>query len=175
MGTAAPASPTPGSPKGPESLPDSVVATTLQPAAPVPIRPTEPPLSRDELAELGRALTEAKLAIGRRDFDRSRQLLERAEHLARTPELADLVARLASLDHYVREFWDAVEEGLRTLEGTELEIGDNRAFVVEVKPDVLLLRANGRNRGYPRGELPPHLALAIADRWLNRLCILRPL
>jgi hypothetical protein len=87
--------------------------------------------------------------------------------LAREAEHQALVARLDTLAGYVRQFWDAVEDGLTRIENSELEVGDGRVYVVEVGPRQLVVRVLGENRHIDRAELPDDLALAIADRWFD--------
>jgi hypothetical protein len=128
-----------------------------------PVQPTDA-----ELRQLTRSLRAARQLLSLRQFDRSKQHLARARQWAKTPELEAMVERLDTLHQYVHGFWMAVEDGTKDLENTELVVDGNRMFVVELNPQEIVLRVEGRNRRLDRNNLPAKLAVAIADRWFDQ-------
>ena len=126
------------------------------------------PPSIEELRQFGRHLQNARKSLSRRQFDESKEHLTAARKLGTTPELEAMVERLDTLHQYVHGYWMAVEDGMVDIENTELVVGGNRMFVVELTPDRIVLRVEGRNRRFDRNELPTKLAMALADRWFDQ-------
>jgi len=150
----------------PPVRPDPPVDPKTDP--PVDPKPTGPP-TKEDLIVLGQAMTRTRLALEQRQLDVAAAELAKAETMARLPEHKAKVRRLKDLTHYVGQFWDAVDKGLSGLDsGHEIVAGDTRAIVVEVRPDVLILKKAGRSRHYPLDDLDPGLAVALADRWLDK-------
>ena len=127
-----------------------------------------PPPTRAELVKLSVALKSSRAALTERDLEAADRELEEAEQLARLPEHVALVKRLRLLHDYVKEFWNAVAEGMKRLDTEgELKINNTIASVVEATEDRIVVRVNGQNLRYNRMQLPPGLALAIADNWFD--------
>jgi hypothetical protein len=128
------------------------------------------PPTAAELAELSEALSTARAAVGELEFRVARLQLGQAGTIARLPEHKELVARLDRLTGLSEQFWTTVRQAMGELRGAEeLEIGDSGliVIVVEAKPDAITIRRNGRNESYRLADMPPGLALAIADRTLD--------
>lgn len=123
-----------------------------------------------ELADLSDALRTARAAAGELEFRVARLQLTKAGTIARLPEHKELVTRLERLTGLSEQFWTNVRQAMGELGGAEeLPIGDSGliVIVVEVKPGAITIRRNGRNETYPFADMPPGLALAIADRTLD--------
>jgi hypothetical protein len=136
---------------------------------PKPREAAGPPLTEEELLELGRSLTRARNALGAQDFDRAFRELASAERMARLPEHRAKVARLQQLADYTQQFWAAFRDGLRSLKsGLELVIDRDMLSVVEVSPERIVLRGYGRNKSFPMSDLPDKLVMAVADQWFDQ-------
>ena len=132
--------------------------------------PKMTPPTAAELTELSEALRTARAAVGELEFRIARLQLSKAGTIARLPEHKELVARLDRLTGLSEQFWTTLRQAMGELRGAEeLPIGDSGliVIVVEAKPDAITIRRNGRNETYPLSDLPPGLALAIADRTLD--------
>ena len=124
-----------------------------------------PAPSPEELAALGKALKLGRAAVGEQNFEEADKFIAQAQSLARLPEHQAMVARLKEIAGYVRQFRQAVEAAAQNFEAAEsFTVGTStRVAVVEVLPDKIILRHTGQNKVYPYAELPPGLAVAIAD------------
>src|SRR5207244_3208615 len=79
----------------------------------------------------------------------------------------EAVARLTEISGYVRQFYGALAAAVQSMQAAEtFKVGSTEVAFVEGFPDKVTLRVAGVNRTYPFNELPPGLALAIADRKL---------
>jgi hypothetical protein len=124
--------------------------------------------TRTKLQALVQALETAKTALGKQDFVVAGEQLRRAESLADSPKHRAAVARLAEIAGYAKQFRAAVAAAVQSMQAAEtfkVASGTEVAFV-EGFPDMVTLRILGRNSTYPFHDLPPALALAIADRKL---------
>lgn len=133
---------------------------------PKPALPTEGKLVK--VQALVQALEKANEALGKQDFTAADEQLRRAESLADSPKHRAAVARLAEIADYVKQFREAVAaavQGMQAAETFKVSSGTEVAFV-EGFPDMVTLRVLGRNSTYPFRDLPPALALAIAERKL---------
>jgi hypothetical protein len=167
-----PPDPPPTDPTRPDpTTPDPTTPdpTTPDPTTPDPGPTTEgAPLSPQELAALKETLVGARQALGARNFTAATQHLADAERLARSQEHKEMLARLKQLDHYVHEFWKAVDQGYTNLQPTSiLKIGNNEAAIVEVRPDAMVIRYGGVNKTIKRTQIPSGLAMAIANTWFD--------
>jgi hypothetical protein len=125
--------------------------------------------SESKLADLGRALTRTKTALGAKDFLRASRELANAQRLATLPEHRAKVDRLEKLVGYTQQFWQAFQEGLQGVRATEeIVIDDSRVNVVEINPQRIVLRGAGQTKSYPMTDLPSKLVVAIADRWFDQ-------
>lgn len=126
------------------------------------------PLSPAQLAHLSELLTTAHLALREREFIIAAESLEQAKRFAVSPEHKALVRRLELLAHYVEEFWSAYRESLASKgDGQEFEFGNRIIVLVEIRPNVLIIRSAGRNLTYSDKSVPAGLAMALANDWLD--------
>ncbi len=110
--------------------------------------------------------------MSRRDLQAAQAALGQAQKLVQNSDdsaLKDQVARVESLLHYLKQFWNAVRQALRELDGgDQIRVGTTVVGVVEVGPDHIVIRQAGRNRTFALQSLPSVLALALAENWLNK-------
>ena len=131
---------------------------------PKPPDPAVAPTS-EELVALGKALTTAKAALGEQNFPDAAKEIAKAETLAKLPEHKAKVARLKEVGELVKQFRNAVALAAAELEaGESFKVGTStQVVVVETFPDKIIVRTAGMNRTYPFADLPPGLAVALAD------------
>lgn len=181
--------PTPESPSPmpvpltPEPVPPSPATPTPTPATPSP-EPTPPPtpptppvpvpdpavtITPAQAIKLGKALADAKVALAEQNFEEADKQLAIAEPLAKLPDHAAKLARLKEAANYVQQFRDVVAESVAAMEaGSTFKVGTSAMVaVVETFPNKIIVRAAGQNREYPFQDLPPGLAVAIADLKLD--------
>ncbi|HUY32518.1 MAG TPA: hypothetical protein VMV69_07025 [Pirellulales bacterium] len=171
-----PAAPEPAKPGPAKPDPETPDPAKLEPAKPdMPAKPepdapaATPEAMPQQEAAVKRALAAARTALGKRDFETAQEQLDLATLDAVTPDLDAEVARVQLLEKYVEHFWKAVSETLPKLEvGEEFTINGVVAGVVEGRPDMLIVRVQGRNREYPLYEIPTKLAVMLAERWLDK-------
>jgi hypothetical protein len=132
--------------------------------APVPV----PTATRAEAESLIKALQAAKEALGEQRFPAADLHLKQAETLARLPKHQDAVARLKLVGIYVKQFRDAVDAAVEAMQGAEnIKVGTSaQVGFVDKSPGHVVFRVAGVNKNYERSELPPALALAVAERKL---------
>jgi outer membrane biosynthesis protein TonB len=167
-----PPAPVPETTPLPDPKPDPVTEPMSEPEPkpepapePVPMPPIPAPAKPADLAALGKALTLGKAAITEQNFDEADKYLAEAASLATTDEHRQLVARLREVAGYVRQFRQAVIAAANEFEaGEAFKVGTSTLVaVVEATPDKIIIRHTGQNKVYPYAELPPGLAVAIAD------------
>ena len=92
-----------------------------------------------------------------------------AEPLAKLPEQKAKLARLKEVANYVKQFRTAVETAAKELDaGATFKVGSSTMVaMVEALPDKVTIRSLGQNRTYPYADLPPGLAVALADLQLD--------
>jgi len=119
----------------------------------------------DELAEdRAAALTTIRQAASVRDVDGLKTSLAAAAKLKGEGEFDAELERLDELAEYVAKFWQAVQRGCVSLESVdELEVGEQRVAVVEYANGRLVLRVAGQNKAYTQKDMPPKLALTLAQ------------
>ena len=126
-------------------------------------------MTRKELVALADALNTARTALGEQNFDVADTELAKAKGLARLPEHKQKLERLEQLAHYVKGFWDAVKQAVSGFEGTEeFMVGSTVVVVIEGTPETITIKFNGIRRRYPILQLPPGLAVALADQWFDQ-------
>jgi hypothetical protein len=176
--TTEPASPSPEPAANPEPQPTPQPTSKPLPEtkptpepAPTPMpEPTPPPMpSKEELAALGKALAAGKAALAKNDFLTADEHIAVAESLAKVPEHQEMAARLKEVAMYVKQFRNAVSEGLKSLQvGAEIKVGTSTmVVVVAVTPERLTIRRAGGNVTYPLDDLPAGLMMALADSWFK--------
>ena len=119
----------------------------------------------DELAEdRPAALTSIRQATSVRDLEALAAGLAAAGKLKGDDKFDAELARLDELGEYVTRFWQAVRRGCQSLESVdELEVGEQRVAVVEYANERLVLRVAGQNKAYTQKDMPPKLALTLAQ------------
>lgn len=161
--------PTPPDPMPtPTPTPDPTPTPTPTPPTPTPAPMPEVKLNLDELQALGAALTTAKKALAEKTFDVADAEIAKAEGLAKLPEHQAKVERMKLVAGYVKQFWDAVVEGVKKLDALdELKYSPTAiVVVVEASPDMLVYKVSGVTQRFPPRQLPDGLARLIADRVL---------
>lgn len=125
--------------------------------------------TKQEVADLAKALTTARLALSEGNIEEAKQTLAAVEQLNKLPEHDAMYDRLVQLADYNDQFWNAVKQGMKGLEsGAELMIGSTYITVVEVLPDdKIILRIAGRNQTFPLKDLKAGIAMAIAEKWFR--------
>lgn len=111
-------------------------------------------------------LTEIRVSLAERKFDVAKQQLAAAKLLAHSDDLQEILAGMETVANDCGEFWKVVRDSLKVLEG-EIDVGSSKGFVVTSSPTEITIRLAGKNETYQFENLPPDLALAIADRWLD--------
>jgi hypothetical protein len=153
-------------PKPPEPTPEPAPP---KPPEPTPPKPEKPLPSQQDVADLSKALTGARLALSEGNVEEANIQLGTAEQLPKLPEHEAMYHRIKMLADYNGQFWDAVKEGTKSFEsGSELPVGNTVISVVEVLPnDRIILRIAGTNKTYPLKELKAGIAMAIAEKWFK--------
>lgn len=154
-------------PVKPAGAPD----TASSPSAPVTGAPLRPPRPSAEAIDPARqrgftqAIGEARFALASRNLSLAKEKLALAVSLAQTEENRGEVGRLETLHDHVEAFWGSLKPLVAAMQsGSEIEVGDARAMVVEAGPDFVVLRAAGRNRRYNTEALPHRVAAAMAEQ-----------
>lgn len=133
---------------------------------PAPEPPTQASTKETQLVE--RAMIAFRANLESREFEAAAEKLDEALLEVTDPELSAKLDRAQSCLYYVREFWEAVSRSVAELKGgQELMLNDEIIIVVEVQPDLLIIRAAGMNRRYRIRQIPPALAYQLADTWLD--------
>ncbi len=110
------------------------------------------------------AIEKAQQAIATADWSSMHALAEAAEQAAVTPEQKTRAGRLLQLAELASYYHGGVEKGLDGLEGAESFAVTEQihVVVVEINQEKVIVKFNGRNKEYPRRELPLVLAHRIA-------------
>lgn len=111
------------------------------------------------------ALANIRAAAAGRDMAGMRAKLAAAGMLKGKAEYDAELLRLEELCDYLKKFWQAVDRGAKTLDGTqELLIGEERVAFVEYENGTLVLRVKGQNRSYTPKTLPAKIALTLSQQ-----------
>jgi len=124
----------------------------------------------DEQTDAARkSLDDIRAALAARDLPKAQASLAEVKRLEVEGPVREERDRLEDLTGYVAEFWDSVDRGMQLLQAVdEIMIGDQPVSVVEVGQGTVILRVAGQNREYTRVNIPPKLALTLAERVLKR-------
>lgn len=113
-------------------------------------------------------LTAARRAMSERKLDKAHARLHAAAELARSPYEVAEVERVEKLLGSLEIFWRTVHEVANTLRpAQEIKLGDEYIILSETRGGVLTFRYAGRFVQYQPLELPPKLAVALAERRLK--------
>jgi hypothetical protein len=154
----------------PRANPRRPAGTTERESAVAAIDPRKPaPLDAKQVSKLKEALALARAALASRDLAAADKQLAAADAQATSPELVARVAAARLVRDYVDGFWKAVRESAKTLKGgEEFTVQGKIIAIVDASPDRIVLRAAGQNREFKLNEVPPHMATALAERWLDK-------
>ncbi|MBI1903454.1 MAG: hypothetical protein HYS13_20315 [Planctomycetia bacterium] len=155
-------------PKPPPPDTPSVPTETPKPPSDTPKPPADPPSDPKVDKAVAEALMAVRFYLAHRDLEAAKAQLESARKIAAPRHAAEL-DRVGRLHHYVAEFWRAVAESIKMLDGgDQITIAGITLGIVETGPDLLIVRQNGRNRTYRMEDMPRGLAHGLAERWLNK-------
>lgn len=184
--------PAPPAPKPPETKPEPNPEPKPEPVKPEPAKPEppkpeppkpeppkpelkpDPPLAemptRDEAVQLGKALQQAKAAIGEFNFEEADAELAKADKLAKIPEHRDKLARLKEIGGYVKQFHERLVQAATGMDGGEsFKVGSSTMVaMIEADQKQVILRVAGQNKAYQYADLPVGLAAALADMKLDK-------
>lgn len=165
----------------PEQAPPSPLAETAMEMAAGNLTGAEPTMemaaasaaggaSLSEVAPAGdaeaaqQAIDKAREAIAAADWESMQPLAEAAERAAVTAEQKKQASQLLQLAELASYYHGGIERGLDGLEaGESFAITDQiQVVMVEIGPEVVVVKFSGRNKDYPRHKLPLVLAHKIA-------------
>jgi hypothetical protein len=159
---------TSGPPPGPETPATSPAIVTPAPRPSGPAATTQPATPAKQAA-FGQAVAAVRNAMGVRDLDGAKGLLDTAAQSAETDANSAEIGRLRVLHHNLTEFWSGIREGVADLNDVgDIPLGDTRIAIVESSRDHIVLRAAGRNKRFATMELPTSFVIYIADRWFSK-------
>lgn len=117
--------------------------------------PASDPLTGDVAAGQA-ALDAARQAIRRADWQTMAQQAQAAVQAAADEDQRRSAEALQSLAHWAAYYHEGVQQGLEKLgAGESFNITDQlQVVIVEIAPEKVIVRFSGKNRDYPRGELP---------------------
>jgi hypothetical protein len=117
--------------------------------------------------QLIKTLEAAKAAIVLQDFRTADSQLAKAASLVQLPSHQAAVSRLKQVSEYVKKFRQALAASVADMHAAEsFQVGPTQVSFVEGKPDAVILRTSGKNETYRFNDMPPGLAVALADRKL---------
>ena len=162
----APNTPTPEPPK-PETPPATPAPpTTPEPPATPPTPPPPPPPAEDpaKVAAADMALAAARKAIASADWANMIKASSDAASAAISDPQKESAARLAKLAELAEYYHGAIDMAVNKLgAGQTFELTEQLTVaVVEVTPEKLIVRFNGRNKEYPRRDIPLVIAHKVA-------------
>lgn len=144
-----------------DSTGTSTAASTGSDLSSVEPPAAEPAESAAELCQLARS------AFQRRDLAAAAEALEKAERVAQASERLE-VTHLREVLAYLEKFWDAYGAGRRELAtGSRFQIGEKHVVVVFVDETELTVTDGARQYRYRDDDIPPSLAMAIAQPALD--------
>jgi len=152
----------------PKSRPAEPEPATRQKAEPT-LAPVAKP-KREDVEALASALKAARAALEECDFDDALTELKKVISLTKLPEHQAMYQRLHLLTQYSRQFRSLLLKAIGSLEaGSGIKLSnDEYVAVVSATPEQLTVRVGGTSRSFAINELPPGLAIAVADSWLDQ-------
>jgi len=151
--------PSPSPPVPAPVAPPAPSPSAAPPSAPMPM------ITPDEVQALIKALDAAKTALAEQNFKKADLELTKAESLAKLPKHKEAVARLKEVGGYVNQFRQAVAGAVKEMQaGESFKVGTStHVAFVEGSSDKVTLRLPGMNKTYAFNDMPPGLAVAIAE------------
>jgi len=154
--------PEPTTPK-PAPTPPEPPTPTPNPTTPAP--DTVTPKSAEAL-QLAFQQTVASLRAVK--YDIAEKHLATATPLAQSPEDMERLSRLQAAVEHARNFHQAIVDAVSKLQASEmLEANGNAMGIVETGANFLVLRIRGRNQRFELDDLPPGLAVILANLSLS--------
>lgn len=137
---------------------DSQVTTDNSPSTDIP---TTAPTSNDVTEEVIKNL---RAALTNRELEQSVRLVDQLESLATAPDAKPKLLVEIQLAKSTLLFWDVVSKKIASFKGLEeIKVGDDVIVVVENAPNKLICRVRGKRAEYTTKNLPPAIAMAIAE------------
>lgn len=135
-------------------------------------KPTDPAMpgtaSAADKAAVVKALTSARKALYERKTDVAKRELMRIHSTPKSPEHAAQVARLEKLAGHVDEFWKSLGDAMKQVKGgSDLMVKGKLISIVEVGPDLLVIRSEGQNQRFKRLEIPGAIVVALAETYFD--------
>jgi hypothetical protein len=157
----------PKAPTEPKATTDPVPSSpTPEVPRSTPAKP-EPTISKQEFIKLGRAMQKTRDAISNHEFDLAAEFLAIAAKMPQLPEHTAKLERLRLLRDAVKQYREAIDRSVSKLEvGVTFDVDKTVVGVVEASRDRVVFRVTGRNMTYSIPELPPGLAVVLAEQSL---------
>jgi len=156
-----PETPTPPARGTPEDTPNPSATPATPNMATIPgvVDPTPEQLEKAELA-----MGKARQAIGRANWAEMTAAAEAAVAAAATAEQHAMALKLVHLAELASYYHGGIEKGLDGLgAGESFDVTEQlQIVVVEITPQKIVVRFSGRNKEFPRGELPLVIAHRVA-------------
>ena len=164
-----PAQPEPTKPETPKPEPTKPEPTPEPKPEPKPEIPAGEMPTKEEVVQLGKALQDAKAAIGEFNFTEAEADLAKAEKLAKLPDHKSKLARLIEVKGLVKQFHDRLVESATGMDGgASFKVGTSTMIaMIEANQQQVILRVAGQNKTYQYSDLPVGLAAALADMKLE--------
>lgn len=147
------------------SVPAPTPVAPTPPVTPNPTQPAPPAPKLDPARQQAfqRAVTSARKALADRDLGAAGTHLSEAVSLSQTDEELAEADQVEVLRAHVEAFWDSLRQQIPKLEpGSEIQVREIVALVVETGADFIILRVAGRNRRYSIQAMPHALTVAMA-------------
>ena len=130
------------------------------------VQPEKPrPENADRRDAFGRAVNQTRQAMALRDLAAARRHLKTVEQNVQNQQDQAQFERLQIMLDNLTEFWAAVNGAISRLQPTEeIDMGDNRAAVVAVDRNLLVLHIYGKNQEYRMDSLPLPILKAIVNQ-----------
>lgn len=149
------------------SIPEPPEQPTSTPAPLSNASPFTAKVSRGQVQQLINTLEAAKASVVLQDFKTADSQLAKAALLAQLPSHQAAVARLKQVGEHVKKFRQALAGSVADMHAAEsFQVGSTQVSFVEGKADAVILRISGKNETYRFNDMPPGLAIALADHKL---------
>jgi hypothetical protein len=142
----------------------------LEPPQPTETMPAAADVKPEQVAALAKTLKAAHAAILAGNYEAALGELDKVASLPKLPEHHAKYERLMLLAGYAKNFQSALQSAIAGLQaGDEIEVGGSTVVgFVSAARGSITLRVTGANRTYALEKLPVGLAVALADRWLDK-------
>ncbi|MCU0711622.1 MAG: J domain-containing protein [Pirellula sp.] len=128
----------------------------------------DPPSSMAKDPNWTEAMSKARAAIKKADFETFKTEIEKALPLSKSNEQENMYKRLDQVGQLYEIAVTAMKDARKSLRGTEtLTVGAGKVNIVEVKEDGIIIRKDGDNITHAWNELPPGIAMAVSNFTLS--------